>query len=228
MATVSPWLAFGAGLASFFSPCIVPIVPGYVAFLARSAQGRLGRRMLVVAAFVLGFGVAFVALGLLAGLLGSGLGARVPLRWAERVGGALIIAFGLAMTGLLRLRILDRDARYHGPAPGALGPAGGALLLGAAFGVGWSPCVGPILASILLVAGLDASPAQGALLLGVYALGLAVPFLALGLTAERGAALLRRFARASRVIEIVGGVLLILLGIAVFTGQAARLTSYLT
>jgi cytochrome c-type biogenesis protein len=104
---------------------------------------------------------------------------------------------------------------------------GGAVALGAAFAVGWSPCVGPILASVLVLAGVSGGAAQGALLLGLYALGLAIPFLVLGVLAERGTSVLRRFARATRGVERVGGVILVVLGIFVFTGSLARFTSYL-
>lgn len=218
-------VAFAAGLASFFAPCCLPILPAYVGFVSGGGQASLRRRTLVTTAFVLGFGGAFVLLGLVVGLAGSSLmlgGAQDAL---ERVGGALIILFGLVMLGLLRLPLLDRDLRYHGAAPAKAGPVAGAIALGAAFGVGWSPCMGPILAGILLLAGVAGSASSGALLLAVYAAGLAVPFLVVGVFADRGTAALRRLKGASRGIEIVGGVLLILLGIAVFTGAAARLQS---
>jgi len=224
----TPLLAFGAGLLSFFAPCILPVVPAYVAYVTGGPQAARLPRFLRTAAFVLGFSLAFVALGLLVGAVGSSGVFQQYEVVARRVGGALIILFGLVMTGLLRLAFLDRDLRYHGT-PTALkrAPLFGAFFLGAAFGVGWSPCVGPILASILILAGVQASTAAAAFLLLAYAVGLALPFLLVGLAADRGAALLRRFGRATQVIEIVGGVLLIVLGIFVFTGSTARFTSYL-
>jgi cytochrome c-type biogenesis protein len=219
-------VAFIAGLVSFFSPCVVPVVPGYIAFLSRGVEGGgRWRRVGIVLAFVLGFGIAFVLIGAAVGALGSTSAFRMSERWVERIGGALIIVFGLAMTGLLTIPFLLRDARYHGTVPAKLGPVFGAVALGAAFGVGWSPCVGPVLTSILVLGAQGGSAASGAALLAIYALGLGIPFIVLGLAAERGAALTRRFSRATRVIEVVGGVLLILLGIAVFTGNMARLTS---
>lgn len=218
-------VAFAAGLASFFAPCVLPIVPGYLGFVTGGASTSQGRRSVITLAFVLGFSIAFVLLGLVVGLAGSSLmfgGAQDAL---NRVGGAVIIVFGLAMLGLLRLPFMDRDVHYHGTAPMRHGPVLGALGLGAAFGVGWSPCVGPILAGILVLAGVSGGAAGGALLLGVYAAGLAVPFLALGLFADRGAAFVRRFGRVAHSVELVGGVLLIALGIAVFTGATTRLQS---
>ena len=127
------------------------------------------------------------------------------------------------MTGLLRPAWMDRDFRFHGKMPAWLGPTGTALALGAAFGIGWSPCVGPILATILIQAGLDGSGAHGAFLLAMFSLGLAVPFLAFGLLADRGAAVLRRSGRVAQAVEVVGGILLIVLGILVFTGTANRI-----
>jgi cytochrome c-type biogenesis protein len=218
-------VAFVAGLASFFTPCCLPILPGYIGFVSGGAQASAARRSAVTLAFVLGFGIAFVLLGLVVGLAGASVVFRDTQGWAGRAGGAIIIAFGLAMLGLLRVPFLDRDVRFHGRAPARAGPVAGALMLGAAFGVGWSPCMGPILAGILLLAGVAGSAASGGLLLGAYAAGLAVPFVAVGLSAGRSAAFLRRFGRASRAVEVVGGLLLALLGIAVFTGAASRLQS---
>lgn len=219
-------VAFGAGLLSFFAPCVLPVIPGYIAFITGGAEASTGRRLTLTAAFVGGFSVAFVAIGLLAGLVGSTGAFQAAETWLERIGGAIIIAFGLYMTGLLKLPFLEREIRYHGTAPAALGPIGGAAFLGAAFGVGWSPCVGPVLASILLLAGLEGGALTGAILLALYAAGLAIPFLALGVTADRGAAWLKRHQGLARGTEIVGGILLIVVGIFVFTGSIARLISY--
>lgn len=224
---VTPLIAFGAGLLSFFAPCVAPIVPAYVTFIAGGPTAGRSRRVLLTLAFVGGFTAAFVLLGLLFGALGSSSTLRDYQAWGQRLGGALIIAFGLAMVGLLHFPWMDRDLRFHGKVPAWLGPGGGAFALGAAFGVGWSPCVGPVLGSILVLAGVSGAAASGAVLLVVFSLGLAVPFLAVGFSADRAAALLRRFARFARGVEVVGGVFLVLLGIAVFTGATARLTSYL-
>lgn len=220
-------IAFGAGLLSFFAPCILPVIPGYLAFVTGGAGTSRARRLALTGAFVTGFGIAFVLLGLLIGTVGSSMAFRAAETWVQRIGGAVIIAFGLYMTGLLKLGFLDREVRFHGDAPSFLGPVGGALFLGAAFGVGWSPCVGPVFGSILVLAGVGGGTVQGGLLLGAYAAGLAIPFLALGVTADKGAELLARYGKATRYVEVLGGIILILLGIFVFTGAIARFTSYL-
>lgn len=227
MADVSPWIAFLAGSAAFFTPCVLPVVPAFLGYVSGGAQGEVPRPLRVArtAAFVAGFGIAFTLLGMLIAQVGVSLGFAVAQTWLRRIGGALIIVFGLAMTGLLRLRWMDRDLRFHGRLPAWLGPTGSALVLGAAFGIGWSPCVGPILASILVQAGLTGGAAQGGILLAFFSAGLALPFLACGLVADHGAAVLRKWGRAAKAVEVVGGVLLILLGIVVFTGAANRLLS---
>jgi cytochrome c-type biogenesis protein len=219
-------VAFGAGLASFFAPCVLPVIPGYIAFVTGGADASTKRRLGLTAAFVTGFSIAFVAIGLLVGLVGSTGAFQAAEEWIQRVGGIVIIAFGLYMTGLLKLPFLDREIKHQGGAPDFLGPVGGAAFLGAAFGVGWSPCVGPVLASILVLAGLKGGALAGGALLGLYALGLAIPFLALGVTADRGAAWLREHSSLARVVEVAGGVLLIVLGVFVFTGSIARFVSY--
>jgi cytochrome c-type biogenesis protein len=223
---VSGGVAFGAGLLSFFAPCVLPVIPGYLAFVTGGAGSSTQRRLGLTLAFVLGFSIAFVALGLLIGTAGSTVAFGQAETWVQRLGGGLIIAFGLYMTGLLKIPFMEREVRYHGQAPSMLGPAGGAVFLGAAFGVGWTPCVGPVFGSILILAGVSGGAAQGALLLALYAAGLAIPFLFLGLTAERGAAFLQRHQGLTRGVEVVGGVLLIVLGIFVFTGSVALLISY--
>lgn len=223
---VSLAVAFAAGLASFLAPCVLPVLPGYLAFVTGGGETGRGRHALRTVLFVLGFGVMFVAMGLLIGAVAESTALRSAETWVERVGGALIIGFGLSMLGLLDVPFLDGEHRYTGKRPMRYGRDVGAVALGAAFAVGWTPCVGPILASILVLAGVQGSAASGALLLGVYALGLGIPFLVLGVGAERGIRLLERFERVTAWIERVGGVILIAVGIAVFTGAMTRLTSY--
>lgn len=231
MPDVSLAAAFVAGLLAFFTPCVLPIVPGFLAFVAgRSGAGVVaagrGRRFALTACFVAGFGLAFTAVGYLLGAAGSTLQGAEAQVWLRRVGGVLVIAFGFAMLGLWRLPWMDRDFRVHSVSS-RLGPVSGALALGAAFGVGWTPCVGPILASILLQAGLGGSGAGGTLLLAVFSAGMAVPFLAFGLAADAGAGFVRRHGRATQVVEVVGGLFLVALGIMVYTGAANRVLLYL-
>jgi cytochrome c-type biogenesis protein len=232
MADVDAVTAFAAGLLAFFTPCVLPIVPGFLAFIASRGSGldpaqvSRRRRFGITACFVLGFGIAFTVIGFLLGSIGGSAGFQHAEVWLRRIGGVLIIAFGFMMLGLWRMPWMDRDVRVHSVSD-RLGPVAGAVLLGAAFGVGWTPCVGPILASILLQAGLGGSGAGGAFLLACFSLGLAVPFLAFGFVADSGAGFVRRHARATRVVEIVGGLFLVALGIMVYTGAANRLLLYL-
>lgn len=217
-------VAVGAGLASFLSPCVLPVVPGILAVVAGDAEAGRRQRMVTTGAFVAGFGAAFVVAGLLIGAAGTLAIAHGLAPWIQRIGGAIIIVFGLHTIGLLEIPRLGRGGLE--PDPDAGGSVVAAVGLGAAFGIGWSPCVGPVLASILVVAGTQGGIVDGALLLAVYAAGLGVPFLALGWTADRGTAFVERHATAARWFERVGGAVLIVLGIFVFTGSLARLTSY--
>jgi cytochrome c-type biogenesis protein len=226
MADASPLIAFAAGLASFFAPCVLPVLPGYLSFISGGAAAGFSQRLARTGLFVLGLGLSFVAIGLVVGAAGASETAQTYQIWIRRIGGVLIITFGLVMTGLLHVSWLERDMRYHGQAPlQRAGPYVGAFAMGGAFAVGWSPCVGPILASILILAGTGGGLAQAALLLTLYSVGLAIPFLLLGISADRGANLLRRFRKSALGIQIAGGVILIILGIIVFTGNMARLTS---
>lgn len=230
--TVSFGIAFLAGLASFLSPCVLPIVPAYVTFVTgltieelteggRSAARR--RAALHASLFVLGFALVFVALGATATVLGASLRRALPL--LQQVGGVIIALFGLWMLGVLRVPALMRERRLHL----ATKPAGmvGTFVVGVAFGAGWTPCVGPVLASILLYAGLSTTMSHGMLLLGVYALGLGLPFwlAAVGLNWYLAGA--RRLTRWLRPIELVAGALLVLVGVLLFTGRFALMSNAL-
>ncbi|MDH5588533.1 MAG: cytochrome c biogenesis protein CcdA, partial [Gemmatimonadota bacterium] len=175
-------LAFAAGVVSFLSPCVLPVVPSYVAFISgltleelRDGSTTQARRSAVVhsAFFVLGFSMVFMTMGWAATSLGQALGGALP--WINRAGGFILVVFGLYLAGVLPVPGLARELRVHL----AEKPAGrlGSVLVGVAFGAGWTPCIGPILASILFYAGLETTRVQGTLLLGTYALGLGVPFL---------------------------------------------------
>lgn len=223
MADVGALAAFAAGLLAFFSPCVLPILPGYLGFVAGGTTATWAQRLGRTGGFTLGFLVAFSIIGFLVGAVGQTAAFFEAEAWLRRVGGALIILFGLAMVGLLRFAWMDRDVRVHSIDQRRLGPVFGPLALGAAFGVGWSPCVGPILASILVLAGIDGDALRGGLLLVFFGLGLGVPLLAVGLAADRAVPILRRFHRATRAVEVAAGLFLILLGIAVFTGAANRI-----
>lgn len=172
--------AFTAGLVSFVSPCVLPLVPGYISYVSGQTLGRqhhAGANRLVTLSlslcFVLGFSTIFVALGATATAL-----SRLLLFYryeATLVGGAIVIVLGVFMTGLVRIPWFERDVRFHGSIPG--GRPLGAFVLGLAFGFGWTPCIGPVLGGILTVSALSSTAAAGIVLLAVYSLGLGVPFL---------------------------------------------------
>lgn len=215
--------AFLAGLLSFFSPCVLPLTPIYLAQLAGPSVGRNERAgpggarfrretLLHAAAFVGGFSLVFIALGATASALGAFLSGHAEL--LRHIGGVLLIVFGLYVAGVLRVPLLDRERRFSLRFGQASYPA--SFLVGAAFGLGWTPCVGPILAGILLIAAQAATLQYGVLLLAVYSLGLGIPFLALGVAFETLAPRLKRLGPWLPVIEWGTGVLLVALGVVIF------------
>ncbi len=230
-ATVSFGLAFLAGLVSFASPCVLPLVPSYVTFVTGmtldelTAQGRDAARRraaLHAALFVLGFTLVFVSLGATATAIGATLRRSLPL--LERIGGIVIVAFGLYMLGWLRLPGLMRERRMQLSSK----PAGlvGSVLVGVAFGAGWTPCVGPVLASILLYAGTATTVVRGMLLLGAYALGLGVPFFVAAVAFNWYLAGAQRLRRWLRPIEMGAGALMVAVGLLLFTGKFTILSQF--
>jgi cytochrome c-type biogenesis protein len=230
VASVGWLMAFGAGILSFFSPCVVPIVPGYlslvsgVAIGASPASRRQTERVVVASTlFVLGFTLVFVALGAAAGLLGGLLEGSRPT--FTRTAGALMIAMGLMIVGVLRVPFLARDYRVHF-VDRAYGPVG-VVLIGMAFGVGWTPCIGPILASILLYAGTAETAQEGALLLMVYSAGLGIPFVASAIVLSRAVNGLAWVRSHLPVLNAVSGSVLVMVG-AIFLFNQAYLLAYLS
>jgi cytochrome c-type biogenesis protein len=230
LVTVGWLLAFGAGLLSFFSPCVVPIVPGYLSLVSGVAIGsqpatRRQTERVVVASilFVLGFTLVFVVLGAAASLLGGLLDGSRPL--FTRVAGLLMIGMGLLVTGVIRVPMLARDYRVHFVDRG-YGPVG-VVLIGMAFGFGWTPCIGPVLASILLYAGTADTAQEGALLLVVYSLGLGIPFVLSGLLMSRAVNALGWVRRRLRVLNLVSGSLLMVIG-GLFLFNQAYMLAYLS
>jgi cytochrome c-type biogenesis protein len=226
-------LAFVAGIVSFLSPCILPIVPGYVGFVTglsfdelQEAGGEGVRRRAAVhaALFVLGFTAVFLALGASATALGSLVRDALPL--LQRVGGVIILLFGLFMLGILRLPALMRERRFHlGSRP--TGKAG-SVAAGIAFGAGWTPCIGPVLATLLLYAGLEETMLRGMLLLGTYAVGLGIPFFLSAVALNWFLAGAKHVRRWSRHIQRAAGVVLVVVGLLLITGEFARMTEYLS
>lgn len=225
--------AFGAGLLSFLSPCILPLVPPYLCFLAGASLQELVERpdrtvarraILRALAFVLGFSVVFVALGASASAVGQLLADHVGL--LSRVAGLLIVVLGLHMIGALRWMPLLRDVRFQVKAR----PDGivGAFLVGLAFAFGWTPCVGPILASILMLAGAEDEVARGAWLLSAYAAGIGLPFVAAALFTGPFIKLAGRFRRHLRTVEAAMGFALVATGLIILGGWMPLLGSWLT
>jgi cytochrome c-type biogenesis protein len=214
--------AFAAGVISFLSPCVLPLVPGYVSFVAGSSIEELrdgsaprARSLTLAATFVLGFSVVFVALGASATALGSLL-----LSYRYELGivaGVIVLLFGLYMLGIAPLRLMDREARFH------LDLAGGrtlsAFLLGLAFAFGWTPCIGPVLGAILTLSASTADVAKGSLLLAVYSLGLGLPFLLAALFTGTLLVRLKALGRAGRSLQRAAGGLLVAMGLLMVTGQ---------
>lgn len=225
-------VAFIAGLVSFVSPCVLPIVPSYVTFITgmtldelslRGTASARAKAALHALLFVLGFTLVFVTLGATATAFGTALQRSLPL--LQQIGGILITVFGLSLVGLVRLPLLMRDHRVHL----ASKPAGlvGSVLVGVAFGAGWTPCVGPVLASILLYAGSTATMIRGMTLLGAYALGLGLPFFVAAVGFNWYIAGARRLTRWLRPVEIVAGALLVAVGVLLFTGRFTALSAFL-
>jgi cytochrome c-type biogenesis protein len=211
-----PIAAFFAGLISFLSPCVLPLVPGYVSMISgagldelKAPQGQLKRRVMFNSvAFILGFSVVFIALGAAATVIGQALGHYRSL--LAREAGVVIILFGLHMTGLVTIKALYTDVRLHSVKGN--NTVWGSFAIGFAFAFGWTPCVGPILSVILGFASAQASAIKGILLLATYSLGLAVPFLLTSLGIEKFLKFYNRFRRHMHVVEVASGVVLVALG----------------
>lgn len=220
--------AFVAGVLMFLAPCTLPIVPGYLAFIAGvpDAKGEKARRRIIInaLAFVLGFSIIFIALGASAAALGTLLAPWKPV--IERFAGVVIILFGLTMLNVLRLPGLSAEHRFKLPAFLSIGRWQSSALIGALFAFGWSPCIGPILGTILFLAAGSATALQGAFLLGIFSLGLGIPFLLTALLMETGQNMFGKWATTSKILSCIGGVVLVVLGVLMLTGNMALLVSW--
>ena len=221
-------VAFGAGVLSFASPCVLPLVPAYIGHLAGRSLGKEPdsvRRSATLAhalAFVLGFSAIFIVLGASVGLVGFIV--RDQLVWLRWVGGAILVVMGLHVAGLLRIPALYREMRFTFQPSKRLGVAS-SFLVGSIFGAGWTPCIGPILGAILLYASTTQTVGQGALLLSAYSLGLGVPFLIAAFALSRAMGLLRRLNRQAQLVEWTSGALLVGMGFVVMFNFIGRLAS---
>ena len=233
MESVSLVAAFTAGLVSFLSPCVLPLVPGYISLISGASVDQLKssdneemlRRVLGHSLlFILGFSVVFISLGASATWLGQALLSRMTILY--KIAGIIIVIFGLHLTGILKIGLLYRDARFH--SAGKPATATGAFLIGLAFAFGWTPCIGPILAVILGLAASQQTVWQGVFLLALYSAGLAVPFLLTSLGVNRFMRFYQRFRAHLHQVEVFSGIILIVLGAMIFSNQFTRLAGYLT
>jgi cytochrome c-type biogenesis protein len=226
-----PIAAFLAGIVSFLSPCVLPLVPGYISLISGASVEELqakDRKLLNTVflhslMFILGFSLVFVMLGAAATSVGQLLREyKRPLTW---IAGAVIIVFGLHLTGILKIKALYADKRLHS-VKGGKSPLG-AFVIGFAFAFGWTPCLGPIISAILILAGNAQTVPKGVLLLWVYSLGLAVPFLITSLLIDRFLSFYGRFRKHLHTLEVASGVLLMGLGVLILMGRFTMLSSHL-
>ena len=222
--------AFAAGVISFLSPCVLPLVPGYLSYVAGTSLETLRDRQSArlealgyAVCFVLGFSTVFVAFGASATALGGLL-----LSWRYELGilaGIVVLLFGLHMAGLLPIHFLEREARFHADVKG--GRVLGAFLLGLAFAFGWTPCIGPVLGVILTMSASTANLGEGTAMIAVYSLGLGLPFLLAALFTGRLLQRMRSLGRAGRTLQRVAGGLLVVMGVLMVSGQLEALAYWL-
>jgi cytochrome c-type biogenesis protein len=232
MSNISFGLAFLAGLASFLSPCVFSLVPVYVSYLGgrKASQANIVKEssdcfdtLAHGLAFILGFTVIFVTLGMAAGVLGELLS---PIRyWLTRIGGIVVIIFGLNMTGLIRIPFLQYDLRHHTTLQRTTGLVP-SFMMGIFFSAGWTPCVGPTLGAILTMAMSGGSLVDGAVLLSVYSLGLGIPFLLAALAIDWVSRFLKRYGNVLHYVEIAMGIVLVIIGVMLFLGTFNQLARF--
>jgi len=235
---VSLLSAFVAGVLSFISPCVLPLIPGYISFISgvsleelrgmtpAAAPGNSAKRQVVITSlfFILGFSLVFIGLGASATVAGQFMMQQSTL--FAKVAGVLLIIFGLHTIGVFKIPFLLNEARVQANTK----PASmiGAVIVGISFAFGWTPCIGPILSAILLVAAQQQSVNQGILLLSVYSLGLAIPFLLTALAINQFFVAFSRIRRYYHAIEIVSGLLMITIGVLIFTNRFTIIAQWLT
>ncbi len=236
-ANITYWIAFTAGILSFVSPCVLPLIPSYLTYITGLSFKQLDDahptakvRMTVLLhsiCFIIGFSVVFVLLGAIAGVASSKFQThlREGLEWVEKIGGLLIFLFGVHMTGLFHFGVLlgEKRVQLHSKPSGYFGT----FIVGVAFAAGWTPCIGPILASILMIAATSGQVGEGIGLLSVYSLGLGVPFLISGLLFHQFLVAFNRFRKYIRLVEIGTGVMLMAVGLMLMFNLMGRLTLFL-
>ncbi|MBI2618003.1 sulfite exporter TauE/SafE family protein [Candidatus Kaiserbacteria bacterium] len=226
--------SFFAGLLTFLAPCTLPLVPAYLGFISGVDQEALknpetaeaARRKIFLngLSFIVGFSLIFIVFGVLAGILGTAL---APYRiWLARIGGILVILFGLFMLGFFKLPFFQTDKRIPIPKWLTLGKPSSSLFIGGTFALGWTPCVGPILGSILLLAGTSGTALAGGLMLSVFSIGLAIPFLLIALAFSKATVYIEKISKYLKAVSVVGGVFLILLGLLLATDNFGLTIQY--
>lgn len=231
LSEVSLMAAFLAGLLSFISPCVLPLVPGYISFISGISledienKKQQNKNTIIISSlfFIMGFSLVFILLGATATLLGSFLLEKSVI--LKKVAGLIIILFGIHMSGLYRIRFLDYEKRIYTntrPVNIVVGP----FLMGLAFAFGWTPCIGPVLAAILVYAGTQDTVFQGISLLTVYSAGLGIPFLLTALAINKFYLFSNKIKKYFKAIEIIGGILLILVGGLILTDNLQKIVYY--
>lgn len=235
-ADVTLWIAFTAGILSFFSPCVIPLIPSYLTYITGLSFNQLqdahpDRKIRLTVLrhsllFIGGFSLVFITLGALAGIASNLVGhLQEGLVWVQRLGGVMIFVFGLHLTGLFRIGLLlgEKRVHLHDKPQGYLGT----LFVGVVFAAGWTPCIGPVLGTILMMAATSGHAGKGILLLTVYSAGLGIPFLISGLLFHGFLSFFKRFRGYIRLFEIFTGLLLMIVGIFLFFNLFGGLTGYL-
>jgi cytochrome c-type biogenesis protein len=232
MDNVSVFTAFVAGLVSFLSPCVLPLVPGYISIISGSSLDQLKARardaslfrtvLLNSIMFIVGFSITFILLGASATWVGQVLVSR--MRLLGQLAGLILIVFGIHLMGIFKINFLYKDKRFHNVEK----PRGllGALVLGLAFAFGWTPCIGPILAGILTLASTKQTVTQGMFLLAIYSAGLGIPFLLTSLALNKFLTFYSRFKKHFHAVEVVSGALVVAVGLLILTGSLTRLATW--
>ena len=220
---IKSFLAFGAGFISFLSPCVLPLIPGYISYISGESLGDIVEKqkkvILKTVLFSLGFSLVFISFGATASLIGNIL--LENSNTLRIIAGIIIIIFSLQLIGILNLNFLNQEKRFQTKnySNNLFFP----ILVGAAFGFGWTPCIGPVLGSILTLAAVESSIGKGILLLSFYSLGLAIPFILSGYGISKFLAFSKNFRKNIKIVSVTGGVILLITGILILTNKLQAL-----
>jgi len=220
---IKSFLAFGAGFISFLSPCVLPLIPGYISYISGESLGDIVEKqkkvILKTVLFSLGFSLVFISFGATASFIGNIL--LENSNTLRIIAGIIIIIFSLQLIGILNLNFLNQEKRFQTKnySNNLFFP----VLVGAAFGFGWTPCIGPVLGSILTLAAVESSIGKGILLLSFYSLGLAIPFILSGYGISKFLAFSKNFRKNIKIVSVTGGVILLITGILILTNKLQAL-----